>query len=183
MGRADIFGSALAAISVHGTSGALGRREPAARILMPTLKYQLDHHFDALATAATASNAVLQQLVDTTTAQYAEMADSLHGIQDGMLAANTADTSRAPPDTPAQCVDAAKLALYQKAIQNKWVIGDFCLMHGWGVGEGHTSAKYWQKAPGHVNTATRDNLQGPGAALSPDWDAGLRYSCSGRRSS
>ena len=74
-GRAATFGSASAAIQVHGTSGPLSASPTVSQHLLfadVVGAEQLDQHFDALAVAATASYTVIEQLVSATTSQYAD---------------------------------------------------------------------------------------------------------------
>ena len=173
-GRADTFGSASAAILVHGTSGP-SSASPSGSPHLPFADVvgaeQMDQHFDALAAAATASSTVIEQLVSATTAQYAEIKDLLQGISGDLPSAATAGTTTSPPASN----DAKKVATYKKAIQQRWMIGGFCSTHGFGVGYKHTSANCKEQCAGHIAASTRANPRGPGARINVGWDKGLAY--------
>ena len=59
----------------------------------------------------------------------------------------------------------------QHAIIKGWTKGGFCSSHGHGVPAGHDSRNFPNRKPGHVETATRANLAGPGQYSNKGWDA------------
>ena len=64
----------------------------------------------------------------------------------------------------------SRISQLQAAVKGKWLPGNFCSTHGYGVGADHDSKTCAQKANSHVNTATRANPSGPGANRNKGWD-------------
>ena len=139
----------------------------------------LNSQFGALASAATNSNAALEQLATTTTNQYVEIKASLNRLTaatpTGAVAPTPAYNSTDLPRTEKQTYD-KQIRLLQSSIRNKWVLKTiFCSTHRWGIGPGHTSAeckgkKDDGKPVGHVDAETRDNPVGLGKSINKGWD-------------
>ena len=127
-----------------------------------------------MAEAATNSGFTLFQLTDanarltaTTSKQYKAIQKFLTDIK---LSSSSPNTRSPRNGSSAATPDQKTLKLLQTAIRNCWSIGGFCSSHGWGVGHLHTSSSCKNKAPGHVDTANRDNPAGPGATRNKGWD-------------
>ena len=61
----------------------------------------------------------------------------------------------------------------QHKICKKWVIGGFCLTHGWEVLAGHDRKRCpaANRKPRHYEAAMRGNPKGPSAKSNKGWDA------------
>jgi hypothetical protein len=169
--RGDSFGSASAAIATHGIpmtrpvhfSGATAATQ------LPSLA-ELESHLDNMAAAVTNEKAVLDSLVASNATLTSVTADKLAKIEKHLLDIKAGRTTQAGSHTAPQASDSRVLGQLRAAIKHKWTPGGFCSTHGWGVGAGHTSAECKKKQPGHVDSATRANPQGPGATRNKGWD-------------
>ena len=64
-------------------------------------------------------------------------------------------------------------ATLQHAITKGWTKGGFFSIHNHGIPSGHDSRNCTSQKPRHVETATRENLAGPGQYSNKGWDAFL----------
>jgi hypothetical protein len=170
--RGDVFGSASSAIAAHGTPTAAFHptRESPSNNHLPTLS-ELESHLDNMAMAVTNEKAVLDSLVTSNATLTKITADKLTKLEKLVLDlkpnAHRATQSVQPPPTSS---DSRGLSQLRAAIKYKWIPGGFCSTHGWGVSAGHSSADCKGKRPGHIDSATRTNPQGPGAYKNKCWD-------------
>ena len=183
--RADVFGSAAAAIRGHGikprpnaTAGAAGALGPDASFMA-----HFDAHFTAPSAAAASSNVVQEFLAAAATTQYIAIISKLEALEalyvapsggggggGGRRGGSFTSDDRAKATAP--------IYQLQAAIRGSWITGPsskFCSTHGWGLGPGHASMLCKKKTkegePGcHVKTATRYNPVGPGKNKNKGWD-------------
>ena len=127
-----------------------------------------------MANAATNSSLTLFQITNantcltaTTSKQYKAIKKLLTKIK----LSSSSPKSRSPSTGAGAATPHHKnLKLLQTAIRNCWSVGQFCSSHRWGVRHLHTSISCKNIAPGHVDTATRANLAGPGSTRNKGWD-------------
>eukprot|EP00804_Cyclotella_cryptica_P026156 CCRYP_013038-RA/>CCRYP_013038-RA protein AED:0.96 eAED:1.00 QI:0/0/0/0.5/1/1/2/0/450 len=115
-----------------------------------------------MALAVTNEKAVLDSLVSSNATLTKLTADKLAKLE--KLVLDLKPSTHRPTQTvqpPATSADARSLSQLRAAIKYKWVPGGFCSTHGWGVSANHSSADCKGKRPGHVDSATRTNPQGP----------------------
>ena len=134
----------------------------------------LDGNLGRMVDAATNSGLLLFQLTDanarlkaTTSKQYEAIKKLLTKIKLSFSSPNPRSQSTG---AGAATTDQKTLKLLQTAIKNCCSVGGFCSSHGWGVGHLHSSISCNNKAPGHVDTATRADPEGPGATRNKGWD-------------
>ena len=141
---------------------------------LPTLS-ELESHLDNMAFAVTNKKAVLNSLISSNASLTKITTEKLTKLEKLLLELKSTG-HRPAPGTPQMTVPSNSHGVSQlhAAIKYKWVPGAFCSIHGWGVGAGHTSAKCKGKKHGHVDSATRNNSQGPGATKNKGWDDFLK---------
>ena len=161
--RGGIFGTAAAAITIHGISPSdqiSGSDMGTGRGgLAQTIIEQFYVHFYSLASAATDSNVVLRRLTAFTTTQYDEITKILGKISNNPTNATRGtsncpiDTTGTPPPPCARTTGTCALALswdekdklnrritqLKAELQGKWAAGRLCYTYRHGVSEGHTS--------------------------------------------
>jgi hypothetical protein len=169
--RGDVFGSASTAITVHGTSTTTYHPNRSAPLddQLPTLSV-LESHLDNMALAVTNEKAILDSLVASNATLTKLTADKLTRLEKLVLDLRPSNRGTHSIHPPPASVDSRAVFQLRGAIKHKWVQGGFCSTHGWGVSAGHTSADCKGKRPGHVDSATRTNPQGPGASKNKGWD-------------
>ena len=169
--RADVFGSASAAIDHHQTTPAPPQFAGSSH--SPSFQEQFANSMDALALAASNDKTVLDNLVATNKTLTDSIAKKLATLES--LFAKTPTTN-----TLTYCAtnDARLVAQLRAAIKGKWAVGGFCSSHGYGVSAEHTSASCKNKKPGHVDSATRAYPAGHGADkhINKGWDTFLSAS-------
>ena len=134
----------------------------------------LDGHLNRMANDATNSGLTLFQLTDTNARLTATTSKQYEAIKK-LLTKIKLSSSSPNPRSPSTGADAATtdqktLKLLQIGIKNRWSIGGLCSSHGWGVRHLNSSSSCKNKAPGHVDTATRADPEGPGATRNKGWD-------------
>ena len=182
-------GTSLSAITTHGITAATAT--PGALLTPDTLAFHaasatatttagdftlqsLVSHLDRMADAATNSGLTLFHMTDTnarltstTSKQYKAIKKLLTKIK---LSSSSPNTRSPSTGAGAATTDQKTLKLLQTAIKNRWYIGGFCSYHRWGVVHLHSSISCKNKAPGHVDTATRANPASSGATRNKGWD-------------
>ena len=124
-----------------------------------------------MALAVTNEKAVLDSLVSANATLTKLTADKLTKLE--KLGLDLKPSNHRPSQSiqpPPASVNSRAISQLRGAIKHKWVPGGFCSTHGWGVSAGHTSADCKGKRPGHVDSTTRTNPQGPGATKNKGWD-------------
>ena len=181
--RGDDFGSAAAAINIHGitastaTPGALLTPDTLAHHTASAAAYQpagefalqaLDIHLDQMSDAATNSGVTLHQLTNAsarltsaTTKQYNTITRLLGDLKLRSASPITGDAAR-NQTIPSQYT--CTINTLQADVKNCWAFRSFCSTQGWGVGLHNTSGSCKNRGPGHVKAATRDKPAGPGAS-------------------
>ena len=145
--RGGVFGSAAAAVSIHGitaaatpgaliTPDALAFHAASGTSTTPTGDFALqsiDGHLDRMADAATNSNLTLSKITDanarlaaTTSTQYQNTKKLLRDIKISSSSPNPRSSSTGVGATG----DQQTIKLLQAAIKNRWIVGGFCSYHG-----------------------------------------------------
>ena len=187
--RADVFGSATAAIHGHGITLCSTTMAGAAGSLGPDASFmsQFDAHFTALSAAFASSNVVQESVAAATTMQYSAILSKLETLEALYIAPSGGGGGggggggvrrNCPFTSDQRTKDSARINQLQAAIRCGWITGassKFCSTHGWGLGPGHDSMSCINKtregAPGgHVNAATLSNPVGPGKNKNKGWD-------------
>ena len=142
--RADVFGSAAAAIRGHGikprptaTAGAAGALGPDASFMA-----QFDAHFTALSAAASGSNVEQESLATAATTQYSAIIYKLEALELLYVAPGGGGGNGRNFTSDDRAKAAARINQLQAAIRGSWITGSaskFCSTHGWGLGTGHES--------------------------------------------
>ena len=151
--RADVFGSATAAIRGHGikprptaTAGAAG-----ALGLDAPFMAQFDAHFTALLVAVVGSNVVQESLAAAVTAQFSAIISKLEALEALYVAPSGGSggggggrgggSGRGGSFTSDDRAKAtARINQLQAAIRGSWITGSSskcCCTHVWGLGPGH----------------------------------------------
>ena len=180
----DSFGSANAAGHIHGIAHNGDAVQPATtrgRSQVPPPGAIPEDNFidsfrrlmDNMASAATNDKAVLEQLVTTMTTQYAAIKALLQELKPQRGSNNSVRNhgSDHTPDGDNMRKLKKRNATLQHAIVKGWAKGCFCSSHVHGVPAGHDSYNCPDRKPGHVETATQENLEGPAQYLNKGWDA------------
>ena len=128
---------------------------------------------DNMASAATNNKDVLEHLFKTKTTQYATIKALLQELKT-QRGSNKSGRNPSSVHT-ADGDDMHKLkklnAMLQHVITKGWSKVGFCSSHSHCVPTGHDSCKCPDRKPGHVETATRENLAGPAQYSNKGWDA------------
>ena len=133
---------------------------------------------DNMASSATNNKAVLEQLVANTTTQYTAIKALLKEVKTQCGSnnsgrnpnTNSINTNHAPDGNDRHKLKKLNATL-QHAIMKGWTKGGFCSSHSHGVIAVHDSRNFPDRKPGHVETATRENLAGPGQYSNKGWDS------------
>ena len=187
--RVDIFGSAAAAITTHGITAAtatsgdlltpdtLTFHAALATATTPTGDFalqSLDGHLDRMADATMNSGLILFQLTDANvrlTSTTSKKYKAIKKLLTKMKLSSSSPNTRSPSTGAGTTTPYHKTTkLLQTTIRNIWSIGGFCSYRVWGVGNLHTRSSCKNKAPGHVDTATRANPSGPCATRNKGWE-------------
>ena len=142
--RADVFGSAAAAIRGHGNKPRPNATAGAAGALVPDASFmaQLDAHFTALSAAAAGSNVVQESLAAASTTQYSAIISKLEALEALYVAPSGGGGGGRrggrhggsfTSDDRAKAT--ARINQLQAAIRGSWITGPlskFCSTHGWG---------------------------------------------------
>ena len=176
--RADVFGSAAAAIHGQGikprptaTTGSAGALGPDTSFMA-----QFDAHFTALSAAASESNVVQESLAAAATTQYIAIISKLEALEALYVALSAAFGSGSSGGrggsftSDDRAKSTARINQLQSAIRGSWITSPsakFCSTHSWGLGPDHDSMSCKNKTRegnpgGHVKTATRAKPVVPG---------------------
>ena len=189
--QGDVFGSAEAAISIHGITNATAT--PGDLIMPYALTFHtalgistsptrdlalqaLDGHLDRMSNAATNSGLTLSQLTDANarlaaanSTQYQTTKKLITGIKFSSSSPNPRSSSTGAGTGATS--DQQTIRLLQTAIKNRWTVGGFCSSHRWVLSYLHSSSTCKNNMVGHVDTATRSKSAGPSATRNQGWDA------------